>query len=198
MVLSEVKAILPQGIFQCKKVDDKNMASALPLSNISFEEFLSSNRLIGVTEVSLPDFEFMNVEEIQGSGVAGKFSAPIIGFLDSAEMELTWRTIVQDLKYFSKPEAIDLTLYGAMETYDHSRGKLGVEKIKITTRAFNKKLSPGSLKAAKQTETKTTLEMLTCKIEVGGKVILDFDKINYKYIVDGTDYLQSTRSALGI
>ena len=173
------------------------MASALPLSNISFEVFLSSNRLIGVAEVSLPDFEFMNVE-IQGSGVAGKFSAPIIGFLDSAEMELTWRTIVQDLKYFSKPEAIDLTLYGASETYDHSRGKLGVEKIKITTRAFNKKLSPGSLKAAEQTETKTTLELLTCKIEVGGKVILEFDKINYKYIVDGTDYLQSTRSALGI
>ena len=173
------------------------MASALPLSNINFEVFISSNRLIGLAEVSLPDFEFMNAE-ISGAGVAGKFNAPIIGFVDSAEMELTWRTIVQDLKYFTKPEAIDLTLYGAMQNYDHSKGKLGVEKVKITTRAFNKKLSPGSLKAAEQTETKTTLELLTCKIEVGGKVILDFDKINYKYIVDGTDYLQSTRSALGI
>ena len=174
------------------------MANALlPLTNINFEVFYSTNRLIGVAEVTLPDLEFMNAE-ISGAGVAGKFNAPVIGFVDSAEIELSWRTIVKDLSIFTTPGAIDLTLYSAMESYNHSTGKLGAEQVKITTRVFNKKIGLGSLKPAEQTETKTTLEVLTLKVEVGGKVIIDFDKINYKYIVNGTDYLQGTRSALGI
>lgn len=164
---------------------------------ISYEIFSKGNRLLGNGEVSLPDLEFMNVD-MSGAGLSGKFKAPIKGFLDSAELEITWHTINEDLDIFLIPNAQDLILYSAMENYDASTGNLKAQQVKISVRGFNAKTGLGSLKPAEQTESKTTLEIIYMKVEVGGKVLAEFDKINYKYIVNGVDYLADVRSCLNI
>lgn len=169
----------------------------LPLSGISFEVFAAGNRFLGLAEVSLPELEFSNVE-MSGAGMAGKFNAPIKGFVDSAELELTWHTINDDLSFFNEQRAKDLQLYGAMENYNAATGNLVAQQVKINVRGFNKKFGLGSFKAAEQTETKTTLEVIYMKVTVGSKVIVEFDKINYKFIVNGTDYLADVRGALNI
>lgn len=171
--------------------------TALPFSNINFEVFHDSNRLVGVAEVSLPDIEMMNVDT-SGAGIAGKFSAPVMGFVDSLEMELTWRTIVSDLSIFATPHAVDLILYSAMENYNASNGQVSPQQVKIALRGFNKKMSLGSLKPAEQTETKTTLEIIQLEIKVAGAEILYFDKVNYTFRSGGTDYLAGVRTALNI
>ena len=171
--------------------------SNVRFSNINYEVFAAGNRLLGSGEVSLPDLEFMNVD-MTGAGLSGKFSAPIKGFVDSAEIEITWHTINEDLNYFTTPRAVDLILYGAMENYDHISGVLNAQQVKINVRGFNKKAGLGSLKPAEQTDTKTTLEILYLQVQVAGKQIVEFDKINYIYKVNGTDYLADVRSALNI
>ena len=169
--------------------------SDVRFANINYEIYAAGNRFLGNGEVSLPELEFMSVD-MSGAGLAGKFSAPIKGFVDSAELEITWHTINDDLNFFTVPSAKDLILYSAMENYDSSSGNLKAEQVKISIRGFNKKTALGSLKPAEQTETKTTLEIIYMNVSVAGKVIVEFDKINYKYIVNGTDYLADVRTAL--
>jgi len=169
----------------------------IPLSGINFEVFASGNRFLGLAEVSLPDLEFSNVD-MSGAGIAGDFQAVVKGFVKSAEMELTWHTINKDLSFFAEHRAKDLQLYEASENYHTSTGEFKAEQVKIALRGFNKKINFGTLKSAEQTETKTTLEILYMQVTVGGKVVIEFDKINYKFIVDGVDYLADVRTALNI
>ena len=81
--------------------------SDVRFANINYEIYAAGNRFLGNGEVSLPELEFMSVD-MSGAGLAGKFSAPIKGFVDSAELEITWHTINDDLNFFTVPSAKDL------------------------------------------------------------------------------------------
>lgn len=54
----------------------------------------------------------------------------------------------------------------------------------------------GKLAAGTQTETKNTIEVLYLKVEENGKVLLELDKLNSIYIVDGEDLLADVRNLI--
>ena len=164
---------------------------------INFECFNKNNRLLGITTIDLPDLKFLTAE-IQGAGVAGKIDLATIGFLDAVQITLNWRNITSDLAELAVPHAVDLILYGAQEIYDHANGKLGVQQIKINLRGVPKTGTLGKFESSSATDSKTEIEVIYLRISVGGKVITEFDKVNYVFITNGTDYLAETRAALNI
>ena len=52
-----------------------------------------------------------------------------------------------------------------------------------------KKFKPGKLKRAEGMEATVTLELTYILVEVDGTVMLEIDKLNQKYIVNGQDML---------
>lgn len=172
--------------------------AGIPLAGIDFSVFAGGNRLLGMAEASLPELNFVTTE-IAGAGLAGKFNANIKGFVDSAELELTFRTVTDEIGYFTTSDAVDIQLYAAMENYNASTGALGAQQFKMNVRGFVTKRALGDLKQGEQTSSKVTIEILYLKAMLANKLLVEFDKINYKYIdANGTDHLADVRSALNI
>ena len=172
-----------------------NMAG-IPLANIDFSVYAGGNRFLGLAEVSLPELNFLTAE-IAGAGLAGKFNANIKGMLDSAELELTFRTVTDEIGYFTTSNAVDIQIYGAQENYNASTGALNAQQVKMNVRGFATKRALGNWKQGEQTESKVTIELLYLYVTVGGKRLCEFDKLNYKYIdANGVDHLADVRSAL--
>ena len=57
-----------------------------------------------------------------------------------------------------------------------------------------KNFTPGPLELGKQMDAKVTLELLYILIEVDGKTMLEYDKLNTVFVIDGKDVLEKVRA----
>lgn len=169
------------------------------LQLINFEVFhgINGNRLLGIATVDLPEIKGSTVE-LTGAGVSGKVDFPTIGFPESLTITLNWRSINSDLTELAVQKAVDLVLYGAEQLYDHSTGKISPQQVKINLRGIPKTLTLGKFEPSANTDSKNEIELIYFKATAGGSEIIEFDKLNYTYRVNGTDYLAETRSVLNI
>lgn len=87
---------------------------------------------------------------------------------------------------------------GANENYDAGTGEIITEAVKVNVRALPKKGELDSFKPADHTDTKTTMEVIYLKQTIDGKRTIEIDKLNYIHYVNGVDYLESIRKALGL
>ena len=86
-----------------------------------------------------------------------------------------------------------LVLRAAQQSYDVSRGKAENRPLKITIRYQPKGLNLGTIAVGGMTESTNVLEVLYIKIEENGRTMLEYDKLNFVFIVDGTDLLREIR-----
>lgn len=172
--------------------------SGLRAQLINYEIFDGNGtRILGTATIGLPELK-AKTTTISGAGISGEIDMPTTGFLESLTITLNWRSIHGDFADFSVQKAVDLLCYGAEELYDHSSGNLGVEQVKISLRGIPKNGTLGKFEPANTTDSKSEIEVIYLKIDVGGTTIVNFDKINYFYIVNGVDYLANVRAALNL
>lgn len=163
---------------------------------IIYEVYYNSNRLMGTSTIDLPEFNYLN-SEVSGAGIAGDFNMVSPGMMENLEMTLHWRTIHSDLSRLIGFKAHMLTLRGALNNYLTENGKMKQQAIKIVVRGVPQKMTLGKFERASETESESTLNLDYIKIEVGGKEILEYDKFNFFFTVNGVDYLAGTRTAIG-
>lgn len=166
------------------------------IATINFEAYFSNSRLLGLTTIDLPELKALTAE-VQGAGTLGKMDFPIMGMPDSFTSTLNFRTVTDDIFLLSVQKAVDLTLYSAQELYTNASGELKPESVKITFRGIPKTSTLGSVKPAEATDSKIEFELVYLKIDIGGKNYCEIDKINYKYVINGKDYMADVRTALG-
>ena len=164
---------------------------------INFEVFAAGNRKLGMADVTLPSIEYKTAT-LSGAGIGGEIEMPTPGQTSSMELEINWRTLNDDAAKLLAMKAQDLELRGANENYDAATGEIVVEAVKINVRGLPKKGDLGSFKPADHTDTKTTLELTYFKMTVDGKRTVEIDKLNYIHYVDGTDYMDAVKKALGL
>ena len=166
-------------------------------SLINFEIYSSGNRLLGLATIDLPEINFL-VSEVSGSGIAGKLDVPITGATESLELTLHWRTWYTDPTKLLRHNVINLSARGALQNYDSSKGEVKISALRIDFRGRLKGVGLGSLKPAEQMESSSKIECDYLKITVDGKVTAEVDKYNYRYEVNGVDYMSAVRTALGL
>ena len=88
-------------------------------------------------------------------------------------------------------------LYGAQQDYDAGLGEYKDRRVAVFVKAVPKSLNIGKLAVAELTDTKTEFNVMYLKLEIDGKERIELDKYNYIFKVDGVDYLQGVRYALG-
>ncbi len=54
----------------------------------------------------------------------------------------------------------------------------------------------GTLAAGQPTGTQNTMEVLYMKIEENGRTVLELDKLNFIFVVDGEDMLREVRDLI--
>lgn len=172
----------------------------IPEKVVNFNVYDDSEKLVGVSgEITLPSFEAMT-ETISGAGIAGEYESPTPGHFGSTTIDIPFRTIRDKSFNLFEPKAKTIFLRAAQQSYSVSSGEISHSGLKITLKVMPKGIALGSLKVGGMTETTNTLELLYIKIEenVGGnlKELLEIDKINFIYKVNGADYLESIRSQI--
>lgn len=172
------------------------MAGTIPEKVVNFNVYNDADKLVGVSnEITLPDFEAMT-ETVSGAGIAGEYESTTPGHFSSQTIEVSFRTISDSSFQFLKNRGQTLVLRAAQQSYDVTGGKTSIRPLKITIRGIPKSLSLGKVGVGTPTETAATIEILYIKIEENSRTLLELDKLNSIYIVDGDDLLEDVRNAI--
>ena len=168
------------------------------LQTINFEVYSHNDRLLGITNVTLPNIEF-ETSEIKGAGLAGTLAVPTRGHTSNLELTLQWRSIFEQPLRLLRGSSVMLSLRGAVETYDAATGELKAKAIRVDIRGLPASLNLGKFESASEMESELKLNIDYIKVVVGGQsTLLEIDKENFVYSIDGNDFLGDVRNALGL
>lgn len=160
-----------------------------------FNMYQGGSRLIGVTgEVELPEVTNLT-DTIEGAGTGGNLKVAVIGLTDTMEIKIPFTTLSQDAFSVMDPdEAADLLLSGAIQGVNSGTGKVGYSQLGVAVRGTVETFTPGTVKAGAKMESSVTLSLSYYKIVIDGKTVLEIDKLNGVYIVNGKDVLKEVRN----
>lgn len=173
-------------------MNKKNVAAG----TAAFAVYLGSTEYLGMSEVSLPDIEFMT-ETISGAGIGGEFDETYLGHVKAMSMSLSFRQLEQEAIVLAAPEVHDIELRAASQSYDPLSGKVVMGNVKHVMRVIPKKTSAGKLASASSAGVSGEYSVRYWKYVKDGVVLLEIDPVNFICIINGKDYLAETRSALG-
>ncbi|MEK5069815.1 phage major tail tube protein [Sporosarcina sp. FSL K6-1508] len=170
--------------------------STIPEKIVNFNVYSDADKLVGVAaEVTLPDFEAMT-ETISGAGIAGEYESATPGHFGSQTIEIPFRSISDPSFKFLQNRGQTIILRAAQQSYDVSSGKTNIRPLKVTIKGLPKGLNLGKVGVGTPTETTNTIEILYIKIEENGVTLLELDKLNFIFIVNGTDLMEDVRNAI--
>lgn len=160
----------------------------------AFNVYLSGNMLIGLSEeVALPSFEGIT-ETVSGPGLLGEFESAALGHFSSMEMEIPFRQMDEEIfKLADQSAALDLTLRGSIQFTEGSTGATGFKPMRVVVRGKNKSLEGGSAKQGNGTKSKIKVEILYILIEINNKPMIELDKLNFVFKVNGKDLMEKVR-----
>ncbi len=167
--------------------------NTIPTKINKYNVYNEGNRLLGMgDEMTLPDFEASS-ETISGAGILGEVDDPTVGYFGNQEVEIPFRVLDQEaMDMMDMTKAVQLTVRGAQQTTS-SAGDIEYRQMRVVIRGRAAKFSPGKVKAGAAMETKVTLTLLYILIELDGKSVLELDKFNEVYKVNGVDVLAAIK-----
>lgn len=170
--------------------------SIIPEKVYDYNAYDDNQQLIGIaSEITLPNLELMS-ETISGAGIMGEYESTTAGHFSSLEFEIQFRTLFQQsfglLEYSGRP----LILRAIQQSTNRESRKVEYRPLKITVIYQPKGLNLGKLGKGVATETSNALEATYLKIEENGVVLLEVDKLNYIYVLNGVDQLKGIRDFL--
>lgn len=171
------------------------MGYRIPTVLNNFNTYGNGRKYVGVAaEVSLPSFENMT-ETIDGAGIAGEIEEAIEGAFGSLETETTFQNISREYFDFITQTG-NVTYRGSMQVLNTATQTNDYEGLVITTRGKVKSFELGSLKKGGKGEPKVVRELTYVKISIGGTNVLELDKFNMIWKLNGVDLLQKIRSQI--
>ena len=154
-----------------------------------YNAYLDGAKMIGVVpDIDLPEIG-MKASEVEGAGMLGVLDSPTIGQFESIEQEIKFNVLYSDAINMLNPlTAVNLTFRAAQQVYDKNGG-YAFKGLRIVEQGRVKKFKPGKLKRAEGMDASITMELTYILVEVDGVVMLEIDKLNQVYKVNGKDML---------
>ena len=155
----------------------------------------SAKKLIGISgELELPEMEAIT-DTLEGSGVLGEIEDPVTGQFSSMKMKIPFAVLYEDMfSIMNTTKPPQLTLRASMQCMDPSTGETGYYPVKIVVRGKASTSNMGKVVKGKKMEPEVELEILYIKIQNNNKTVLELDKLNFKYVLNGVDMLAKIRS----
>lgn len=154
-----------------------------------------AKKLIGISgELELPEMEAIT-DTLEGSGVLGEIEDPVTGQFSSMKMKIPFAVLYEDMfSIMNTTKPPQLTLRASMQCMDPSTGETGYYPVKIVVRGKASTSNMGKVVKGKKMEPEVELEILYIKIQINNKTVLELDKLNFKYVLNGVDMLAKIRS----
>ncbi len=155
--------------------------------------YLDGNKMIGVAaSIDLPEVN-MKTSTVSGMGINGELDSPTIGLFESMEQEIQFNTLYSSAADMLSPlKTVNLTFRAAQQVYDKTGG-YNFKGLRVVEKGRVKKFKPGKIEKGESMEATVTLELTYIMIENDGKKLMEIDKLNGVYVVDGVDMLAEVR-----
>ncbi len=161
----------------------------------NFNVYGESHKFLGLSpETTLPNFEYMT-ETINGAGIAGEIEEAIEGAFSSLEMENTFQNIGTEMFDYITHTGI-VVLRGSMQMMDTATQRNDFQGIVVTVKGKVKSFDLGNLKKGGKGEPKVVREITYCKMTIDRKNVLELDKYNMVWKLNGVDRLEKVRSQI--
>ena len=150
-----------------------------------FNTYLDGNKMIGVAaSVTLPEVK-MKTSTVSGAGINGEIDSPTIGQFESMEQEIDFNVLYSSAMDMLSPlSVVNLTLRAAQQVYDKTGG-YAFKGLRVVEMGRVKTFNPGKVEKGEGMEAKVTYLL----VENDGSPLLEVDKLNGVYKVNGVDML---------
>lgn len=161
----------------------------------NYNVYNKGNVLIGVSgAVKLPSFDAIT-EEVSGAGILGSYETTVAGHYGSMVQEIPFRILDEDIFSLMNPsELVDLTFRASAQSTVKSTGAVDYKGLRVVERGRLKNFDPGTFELGKKMDANLTLEILYIMVEIDGKTMVEYDKLNSVFVVNGKDLLEKVRS----
>lgn len=161
----------------------------IPEKTNDYNVYKDGNKLAGLAEeLELPGVK-MKTSTISGLGVGGEIDSPTIGQFESMEAKVKFTVLYSSAIDLMEPlNTVTLTVRAAQQVYDKTGG-YAFKGLRVVIGGRVKEFNPGSLKKGDAMDAEVTIEQTYYMIEVDGKQVLEIDKLNGIYRVNGKDML---------
>ena len=167
--------------------------TTIPTKLNKYNVYNEGERLLGMgDELALPDFEASS-ETLSGAGILGEIDDPTVGYFSNQEMDIPFRVLDKEaVDLLDMRKAVKLQIRGAQQT-TNSEGDIAFRNVRVVVRGRAKKFSPGKFKAGSPMDTGVTISILYILIELDGSAVLELDKINEVFKINGEDILTKVK-----
>lgn len=172
-------------------IETNNSGLVFPEVVNNFNVYNDANRIVGTTgEIPLPDLQAMTAV-VSGAGILGEYNTAVVGMFQSISPEIPFRMIDKD--YFgmlNTGEQSKIVMRSSVQQRNrHTGGTLSTQAMRIVYQGHPTGANFGTLKKGDLMNASIKLELTYVLIEMGGVVMLELDKLNSVYKVNGNDLL---------
>lgn len=158
--------------------------------------YYQGQELLGVADAELPKIEF-DTESLKGLGIAGEIEVVNPAYLKPMTAKLKFNTTTKSFAKLTAPKAHEIEIYGALEDKDTETKDIKIRQVRAYFKASAKSVSGGKIEASKAMDSEIELTIYVYKLEIDGQMVYEIDPENFVLRIDGQDYLQEVRTALG-
>lgn len=163
---------------------------------VSYAMYEDGTEYMGTTEVTLPDLEFLT-EELSGAGIAGKVEEVIVGNLSAMTATFNFRTVGKWTAKLLEPRLHNIDLRVAQQSMETRDGTTSVGAVKHIMKVKPKKVSLGKVSSASPADASGEYAVSYYALYVDGEKVTEVDPMNFICVINGKDYLEEVRKALG-
>ncbi len=176
-------------------IETNNSGIVFPEVIHHFNVYNDANRVMGTTgEVNIAELQAMTAT-VSGAGILGEYNTSVIGMFQSMQQEIPFRMIDKD--YFTMlntGEQSKIVLRSSVQQRNRETGgTLSTKAMRLVFRGHPTAAKMGTVKSGDMMNAAITLELTYLLAEIGGKVMLELDKLNSIYKVNGKDLLEKIR-----
>lgn len=164
---------------------------------ISYSVYVRINgkatKIADTTSVELPSIEFLT-DTIKGSGIVGEIDVPSYYQPGSMALSLSLRVTSEQLATLLVAKEIEIRW--ASDSIDTSNMKTGINANKAFIKGPVKKFEEGKLESGSAQDASFEYEAIAYKRIINGKEVLNIDKLNGIFSVNGSNLLKNFNAAL--
>lgn len=170
--------------------------SKIDETNIGFSVYEDGTEYLGLAQADLPEIASLT-NTISGAGIMGNYESVVIGAIDAMSTKITFRNITDAAIRLARPGHHTIDLRVAQQSHNPATGEVTITHVKHIMVVAPKKIALGSVKPNTPGDVSGEYSVRYFATYKDGKCALEIDQANYKLVVDGKDYAEPIRTALG-
>ncbi|WP_326514785.1 phage major tail tube protein [Clostridium intestinale] len=161
--------------------------------NVYERKGTAATKICDSTGVQLPSIEYLT-DTIKGAGIVGEVDFPSLYQPGSMGLTINVRATNDQLPILVALK--DVEIRWVTDVFDTNNVSVGVNSHKAFIKCINKKFDEGKLEPGSPQDGTFDYEVFSYKRIVNGKTVINIDKFNGIFEVNGVNLLKNVNAAL--